>query len=176
MGKNSGMEHHPTGNKGKGLATSPQHPTEWTKRAFVIGIVLAVLECLIAPYNDFVIRNTFLAGGHFPLAPFFALTVLALVVNSVLRSLHPKLALLLPRTRRYLVHYDRRCWYPLIGDDADALSAFASYNYFATAENEWKSLFFQYIPEWRVVRDEGAIVSFYEGLSVGERNPLGGRG
>ena len=142
-----------------------------TKRALVTGIVLAVLECLIAPYNDFVIRNTFLAGGHFPLAPFFVLTVLALVVNSVLRSLHPKLALSAQELVVIWCIMIAVAGIPSSGMMRDALSAFAAYHYFATPENEWRSLFFQYIPEWRVVRDETAIVSFYEGVSVGERIP-----
>ena len=42
-----------------------------TARAVIIGLAAAVLECLIAPYNDYVIRNIFLAGGHFPVGPFF---------------------------------------------------------------------------------------------------------
>ena len=43
-------------------------------RAVLIGLVCAAGECLIAPYNDYVIRNVFLAGGHFPVGPFFVLT------------------------------------------------------------------------------------------------------
>ena len=167
------MEHHPAGDGSNVHSTRTQHPTEWTKRALIIGIALAVLECLIAPYNDFVIRNTFLAGGHFPLAPFFALTVLALVVNSVLRFLHPKLALSSQELIVIWCIMIAVAGIPSSGMMRDALGAFAAYNYFATPENEWRSLFFQYIPEWRVVRDETAIVSFYEGLSVGERIPWG---
>ena len=70
------------------------------------------------------------------------------------------------------MHHDCRCGYPVIGHDARRAIGFRSLSTtFATPENEWRSLFFQHIPEWRVVRDEGAIVSFYEGLSVGERIP-----
>ena len=167
------MEHHPAGDGSTVHATRTQYQTEWTKRSLVIGIALAVLECLIAPYNDFVIRNTFLAGGHFPLAPFFALTVLALVVNSVLRFFHPKLALSSQELIVIWCIMIAVAGIPSSGMMRDALGAFAAYNYFATSENEWRSLFFQYIPEWRVVRDETAIVSFYEGLSVGERIPWG---
>ena len=71
MGKNNGMGHPQAGNAGNVFSAQTQYPIEWSKRALIIGIALAVLECLIAPYNDYVIRNTFLAGGHFPLAPFF---------------------------------------------------------------------------------------------------------
>ena len=65
------MGYPPASDAGNVLSTRTQYPTEWSKRALIIGIALAVLECLIAPYNDFVIRNTFLAGGHFPARPIF---------------------------------------------------------------------------------------------------------
>ena len=55
-----------------------------------------------------------------------------------------------------------------------ALSPMISYQYFATPENDWESLFYHYIPHWRVVRDETAIRSFYEGLFAGEVVPWGG--
>lgn len=173
MEKNSGMGHPAASDAGNVFSAQTQYPIEWSKRALIIGIALAVLECLIAPYNDYVIRNTFLAGGHFPLAPFFVLSVLALVVNSVLRFLHPKLALSSQELIVIWCIMIAVAGIPSSGMMRDALSAFAAYSYFATPENEWRSLFFQYIPEWRVVRDEGAIVSFYEGLSVGENIPWG---
>lgn len=173
MGKNRGMAYHQAGNEGNGSSAETPYQTLWSKRALVIGIALAVLECLIAPYNDFVIRNTFLAGGHFPLAPFFVLTALALVVNSVLRLRHPKRALSSQELVVIWCIMIAVAGIPSSGMMRDALSTFAAYHYFATPENEWRSLFFQYIPEWRVVRDETAIVSFYEGLSVGERIPWG---
>ena len=64
-----------------------------TARAVIIGLAAAVLECLIAPYNDYVIRNIFLAGGHFPVGPFFIITVLILFVNVMVRTIRPGSAL-----------------------------------------------------------------------------------
>ena len=63
--------------------------TGLSRRAILIGLVCATLECLLAPYNDYVIRNIFLAGGHFPVAPFFVLTILVLGINVILKQLHP---------------------------------------------------------------------------------------
>ena len=60
---------------------------------------------------------------------------------------------------------------PSSGMMRNGLAPFVAYKYFATPENEWARLFFQYIPEWRVVRDENAIVSFFEGVSAGESIP-----
>ena len=63
--------------------------TSLSRRAILIGLVCATLECLLAPYNDYVIRNIFLAGGHFPVAPFFILTIFVLAINGILKQLHP---------------------------------------------------------------------------------------
>ena len=37
--------------------------------------------------------------------------------------------------------------------------------WFATPENEWADLFFQYIPDWIAVKDKNALRGFYEGES-----------
>ncbi len=37
--------------------------------------------------------------------------------------------------------------------------------WFATPENEWSDLFFQYIPDWIAVKDKDALRGFYEGES-----------
>ena len=52
----------------------PVTGTSW--RAISLGLICAAGECLIASYNDYVIRIVFLAGGHFPMGPFFVLTIL----------------------------------------------------------------------------------------------------
>ena len=54
-----------------------------------------------------------------------------------------------------------------------ALSPMVAYQYLATPENDWESLFHHYIPQWRVVRDHTAAQSFFEGLFDGESVPWG---
>ena len=54
-----------------------------------------------------------------------------------------------------------------------ALSPMVAYQYLATPENDWESLFHHYIPHWRVVQDETAARSFFEGLFAGESVPWG---
>lgn len=140
-------------------------------RAFIIGIVFAVLECLIAPYNDYVIRNVFLAGGHFPVGPFFTLTFLILIINVILRKINPKYALSPQELITVWCIMIASAGIPSTGMMRYALGPLVGYKYFATPENEWESLFHQYIPQWRVVRDEHAIRSFYEGISASESIP-----
>ncbi|CCH49236.1 DUF6785 family protein [Pseudodesulfovibrio piezophilus] len=40
-------------------------------RALVTGLLLGLFLCIFTPYNNTVLHNTPLGGGHFPLAPFF---------------------------------------------------------------------------------------------------------
>ena len=54
-----------------------------------------------------------------------------------------------------------------------ALSPMVAYQYLATPENDWESLFHHYIPHWRVVRDHTAAQSFFEGLFAGESDAVG---
>ena len=49
-------------------------------RAVVTGVVLAVIICLLTPFNNIYRQATLLGGGHFPLAPFFIFFFLSLLV------------------------------------------------------------------------------------------------
>lgn len=151
----------------------PNTPASLSSRALVIGLFCAAVECLIAPYNDYVIRNIFLAGGHFPVGPFFVLTFLTLVVNAILKKLHPQNALSSQELVVIWCIMIAAAGIPSSGMMRYALGPMVAYKYFATPENEWEALFHQYIPQWRVVRNDNAVRSFYEGLSAGESVPWG---
>ena len=142
-----------------------------TARAVLIGLICAALECLIAPYNDYVIRNIFLAGGHFPVGPFFVITVLILLVNVLVRKTHPRSALKPQEIVTIWCIMIVAVGIPSTGLMRTVLSPMVAYKYRATMENDWEHLFHQYIPQWRVVQDEKAILSFYEGLLPGELVP-----
>ena len=142
-----------------------------TTRAILIGLACAALECLIAPYNDYVIRNIFLAGGHFPVGPFFVVTVLVLLVNTIVRKLNPSSALKPSEIVIIWCIMIVAVGIPSTGLMRYALSPMVAYEYRATVENDWEHLFHQYIPEWRVVQDQKSIRSFYEGLLPGESVP-----
>ena len=142
-----------------------------TTRAILIGLICAALECLIAPYNDYVIRNIFLAGGHFPVGPFFVITVLILLVNVLVRKIDPRSALKPQEIVTIWCIMIVAVGIPSTGLMRTALSPMVAYKYRATVENDWEHLFHQYIPQWRVVQDQKAILSFYEGLLPGELVP-----
>ena len=144
-----------------------------SSRAVAIGLACAALECLVAPYNDYVIRSVFLAGGHFPVAPFFVLTILTLVVNTILRGINPKLSLSPRELITIWCIMAAASGIPSTGMMRHALRPLVAYKYFATPENDWEALFHKHIPEWRVVQDESAIKDFYEGISPGDPIPWG---
>lgn len=50
-------------------------------RALITGLLLGLALCIFTPYNNTVLHNTPLGGGHFPLAPFFIVAWM-FVVNS----------------------------------------------------------------------------------------------
>ena len=56
-----------------------------TLRAFLVGLVMVGTICLITPYNDFGLANTYMTGFHFPVGAFFLLVVLTLVANLVVK-------------------------------------------------------------------------------------------
>ena len=151
----------------------PSESVGISSRAVLIGLICAAGECLIAPYNDYVIRGVFLAGGHFPVGPFFVLTILVLIGNRILSAVSPKLALSPGELVTIWCIMAAASGIPSTGMMRSALRPLVAYQYFATPENDWEALFHQYIPHWRVVRDENAIKSFHEGISFGESIPWG---
>jgi hypothetical protein len=99
------------------------------------------------------------------------LTILVLIVNTILRRVNPKFALSAQELITIWCIMIAAAGIPSTGMMRYALGPLVAYKYYATPENEWESLFHQYIPEWRVVQDENAIKSFYEGISTGESIP-----
>ena len=144
-----------------------------TWRAVVIGLACATTECLLAPYNDYVIRNIFLAGGHFPVAPFFVLTIFVLGINVLLKRFYPASAFSAGELVTIWCIMLAPAGIPSSGMMRYALSPMVAYKYLATPENDWESLFHHYIPHWRVVQDHSAAQSFFEGLFAGESVPWG---
>ncbi len=60
--------------------------------AMLIGLFLAVVLCAFTPYNNILLQNSPLAGGHFPLASFGCFLFLILVVNPLLSLINKPLS------------------------------------------------------------------------------------
>ena len=105
------------------------------------------------------------------MGPFFVLTILVLIGNRLLTAVSPKLALSAAELVTIWCIMAAASGIPSTGMMRYALGPMVAYQYFATAENDWTALFHQHIPHWRVVRDNSAIKSFYEGISSAESIP-----
>jgi len=134
-----------------------------TPRAFLIGIVCAVGICLITPYNNtYIGSNSYPSSNHLPLAPLFAIIILAFGLNGFLYWIRPTFVL----TSSELAVI----WCMMIVSVSIPSKAFAEYllptlvapYYLATPENEWGEIFHQYLPQWAMVGQSQAVQNFYK--------------
>lgn len=133
-----------------------------TTRAFVIGLLFVVGICIITPYNNNFVGNTYLASNHLPIGPMFILVFLILL-NAFMKYLRSRLCL---SSGELAV-----IWCMMIVSASIPSKAFVEYllpalvgaYYFATPENEWEELFHQYLPDWLTPRNPLTARYFYEG-------------
>lgn len=142
-------------------------------RVVVAGLALItlVLACVLATYLEFQLRSAHMAMSNLPLVVLLPF-VFWLLGNSLLKRFAPTLSL---RTLELRVIFCT-LW---------AGGAFAGYNwatqwvgtmaaprYYASPENRWLDLIFEYVPWWMYPVDAPGVVDrFYTGLNVGESLP-----
>ncbi|MBC8230389.1 hypothetical protein H8E77_12655 [bacterium] len=132
----------------------------------VIGLFFVIGICIITPYNNHYVRNTYLASNHLPIGPLFILTFL-IFFNLFLKKLISRISL---SSSELTV-----IWCMMIVTASIPSKAFAEYllptlvgaYYFATPENEWAELFHQYLPDWLTPKNLVAARNFYEGAPDG---------
>lgn len=142
-----------------------------TKRAILIGLFCVVFLCLITPYNDYYIGGTFVAGNHFPIGSFFLYILLVFIGFIAIGRWIPNKGL----TQSELI----TIWCMMIVASGIPSSGFIRYHlfmlvapyYYATPENEWADLFFQYLPDSLMIKDPKAVKYFYEALPSGAGVP-----
>lgn len=142
-----------------------------TARSLLIGIVGVICQCLATPYNDFRVGGTYLAGNHLPIAVVFVMLIFVLGINILLKRLKPGSEL---QGSELLIIWGMMLvasGIPSSGLMRYLVPLAVSPYYFATAENEWATLFHQHLPEWMVVNDPKAVFYFYEQLPEGDPIP-----
>ncbi|MBN1515712.1 hypothetical protein JXA32_03990 [Candidatus Sumerlaeota bacterium] len=84
------------------MATTSSGSTETPKEGFdlarwtlaiMLSIISALFVCVVTPYNNFVIANSFISDSYLPVASVFCITLISLIVNPLIRSFFPSLAL-----------------------------------------------------------------------------------
>ena len=143
----------------------------FTLRALLIGSALSLFLALACPYTVFLHHTAGMAADFITAGAVFLFFILAGGINSLLRLMHPRLAL---RARELIVVYVMMIVasaIPTWGLMANLLPVLPGAYYYATPENGWKELIQPYIPTWAVPQDELAIKYFYEGLPSGAGIP-----
>ncbi len=139
-------------------------------RSVLIGLLCVILLCLVTPYNDYYLRGTFVSGNHFPIGAFFLFCLLSLLTAIChFNKFHWKLSPSELITIWCMMTV--AAGIPSAGFIRYHLWMLVSPYYFATPENDWKSLFFHYLPESVMVVDPKAVKYFYEGLPTGKPIP-----
>jgi hypothetical protein len=74
-------------------AAATRKPRAVTFRSVVLGLLGVLVTCLLAPFNDYALDNTFLVGNFLPIVVVMAILLLVLAVNAPLYRFAPALAL-----------------------------------------------------------------------------------
>jgi len=142
-------------------------PIRW--RALVIGFLLAMSICAVTPFNNAYRGATPLGGGHFPLAPFYILVWLTLLMAGA-RAVFRKSDWL---TGRELMV----AWILMVLVSGIAYTGFARTFFinltapfhFATVGNRWKEVLHPLLPRMLYPQEPEVISMFYNGLIGGRQ-------
>ena len=132
-------------------------------RAIIIGIALVIIQTAVTPYNDYYLQGTDISGSHFPLGALFALIVLTLGINPILKKITPKAELNPGELMIVWVMLVVTSAIPSKGMMGYLLPYLVAPRYFATPENEWAEALYPHLPDWLVVWDKQAASDFYTG-------------
>jgi len=148
---------------------SPE-PSAFTPRAILTGCVGAFCVSAGAAYGTLYLHGSFMALGTSMPGAIFLLFVLTLLINPLLKLLHPRLGL--NRQELLLVYIMMVMASPIptlfVGK---FLSSIIYPFYYATPENEWRDLIQPYIPDWLMPSNPQVAKMFYEGAGRGQPVP-----
>jgi hypothetical protein len=143
-----------------------------TWRSLLIGLVLAAGLNAVTPYSEFVVAAGAVASNHFPIAAVASLVLLSLL-NVVLHRFRGRPWL---HSRELVIVYIIAmvtAGIPGSGLLRYMLPTMTAWRYFGGVGNRWDQIFWNYVPNWFGLRDEGAVRWFWEGLPEGVPLPWG---
>jgi len=147
----------------------PATPRRLRPRAVFLGLVLAMVICALTPFNNAYRQATPLGGGHFPLAPFYILVWLTVLVAAA-RRIFKKSDLM--TGKELLV-----CWIlmvivsgiPWTGLTRTFFINLTAPYQFATVENRWSEVLQPILPHSWYPQSRPAIEQLYEGIPGGRQ-------
>ena len=138
-------------------------------RAVVVGLVLAVAICAITPFNNAYRQATPLGGGHFPLAPFFILVWMTLLVAAMGKVYKGRTWL---TGKELLLVWILMALVSGIAYTGLARTFFINLTapyHFATVGNRWKEVLHPLLPKALYPQSQEAIRGLYNGLVGGRQ-------
>ena len=136
-------------------------------RAIMIGSFLAILICLITPFNNAYRQGTPLGGGHFPLAPFYFLVWMMLITALISWILKGRKLI---TGKELLVSWALMVLLSGIAWTGLARTFFINLTapyHFATVENRWTEVLHPLLPQSWYPQSQEAIANFYNGFTGG---------
>jgi len=137
-------------------------------RSVLIGLALVVLVNIWVPYGSFLVHSSRMTMSHLPIAVMIPFLLLLLVVNPFLRTQNRFTVLNGGELALIFAMLFVATLVPGKVMAAYLFGVMATPYYYATTENQWAITFFEYLPSWLLVGNQGnALVWFYEGLPPG---------
>ena len=138
-------------------------------RALLIGFCLAVVICAVTPFNNVYRGATPLGGGHFPLAPFYILVWMTIIL-ALIQGAFKKWRLM--TGRELLVS-----WILMVLASGIAYTGLARTIYinltaplhFATVGNRWGEVIQPLLPKALYPQNPEAVSALYDGLTGGRQ-------
>ena len=150
--------------------TTP-HSSGISGRSVLIGLALVVLVNIWVPYGSFLVHSSRMTMSHLPIAVMIPFLLLLLVVNPFLRTQDRFTVLNGGELALIFAMLFVATLVPGKVMAAYLFGVMATPYYYATTENQWAITFFEYLPSWLLVGNQGnALVWFYEGLPPGARD------
>ncbi|MBI4552522.1 MAG: hypothetical protein HY710_09675 [Candidatus Latescibacteria bacterium] len=138
----------------------------------LIGFILSILLNIWTLYSSYIARSSIIAVTHLPIACLFPFVVVVLGMNPLLARLRPGRALTSPELIIVFFLAFTASAIPGWAFSTYWLSVITGPYYYASPENQWAELFFQYLPSWLIVSNNGhAMEWFFEGLPKGQAVP-----
>jgi Family of unknown function (DUF6785)/Domain of unknown function (DUF6784) len=138
-------------------------------RAIVIGFILAMAICAITPFNNAYRQATPLGGGHFPLAPFFILVWMTLVVAFARKLMRGRSLL---TGKELLVSWTLMVLVSGIAYTGLARTFFINLTapyHLASVENRWTEVLHPVLPEAWSPQNQEAVKTLYNGFFEGSQ-------
>jgi len=145
----------------------PSYKPSFTLRAAIIGIFLILLNIYWVILSETIIWTTATQPTHISLFYNAVFTLLALtLLNLLIKRFTSRLAL---KKGELLTIYVMICVASAISGHSMMqiiVSLIGHPFWYASPENEWKELFWRFIPKWASVRNKTALEGYYEGEST----------